>query len=177
MLGHIWTRNRNKKTCRIVAARVQGLQANLAIYVRSSAQVMLDSPYAPLVFSRGQRVPLKDAVLMHCDTSVCLEFDRKCERGVLREGSAPDRKVVASADVHKNESAFEGEELVQDVPLCATDFGVSADSAATTSTDASSKELVPPSSWPVSTAEQLKAGVSHPFTGHPEGLHIFYLSL
>lgn len=177
MLGHIWARNRNKKTCRIVAARVQGLQANLAIYVRSSAQVMLDSPTAPLVFSRGQRVPLKDAVLMHCDTSVCLEFVQKCERGVIREGSAPDKKVVASTEVHKNQCAFEGEEFVKDVPSCATNAGVSSDSLATTSADAFSKELVLPSSWPVSTAGQLEDGVSHSFAGHPEVLHIFCQSL
>merc|ERR1719383_1408220 len=77
MSGRRWSLAKTKKRCRIAPARVQGISANLALFVRSSEEDRTQEPYAPTVFFNGRRLEFTEAVQMHCDPDVLFEVRRK----------------------------------------------------------------------------------------------------
>uniref|UniRef100_A0A7S1APM5 Mei2-like C-terminal RNA recognition motif domain-containing protein n=1 Tax=Noctiluca scintillans TaxID=2966 RepID=A0A7S1APM5_NOCSC len=84
--GHRWSlATANKKCCRIAPAHVQGISANLALFVNSSEEDRTQEPYAPIVFSHGRRLEFTEAVQMHCDPDVLFEVRRKRMLGCSEE--------------------------------------------------------------------------------------------
>jgi len=77
MSGHRWGLTKTKKCCKIAVARVQGISANLALFVRSSEEHGTREDHEPIVFSNGRRLEFMEAVQMHCAAEVFFEFRRK----------------------------------------------------------------------------------------------------
>jgi len=72
MSGRNWMlRHKQKKPCSIVSASVQGVSENLKRYIDTLKDArLLRPPYAPLAFSKGERLDIVEAVQMYCDDAV-----------------------------------------------------------------------------------------------------------
>ena len=72
--GRRWTWSRKRQARAVRAARVQGVTANLELFVKNAEHALLQSGHVPRIFLNQLPIPLNDAVKMFCSSGVYHEL-------------------------------------------------------------------------------------------------------